>query len=115
MCLAFFPLARSPTSYSWVMRRLLVFLPLYVCSAAVLAQPGPWSGQGDPQQQVRDQRRNELREVLRPPRQAGFGLETTTARADSPLPPSHHLTPEGRAELREQLRREQYDTRRARP
>jgi hypothetical protein len=97
------------------MRRLLVFLPFCVCSAAVLAQPGQRPGQGDPQQLVRDQRRNELREVLRPPRQAGFGMETTTAHAEPVVPPSHHLTPEGRAELREQLRREHNDNRRQRP
>jgi hypothetical protein len=95
------------------MRRLIVTFLFFGCSMPALAQPDRQPGQGDRQQLVRDQRRSELREVLRPSRVVVS--DTTTAQANVPTPPSHHLTPEGRAELREQLRREQGGTRRQQP
>jgi hypothetical protein len=64
---------------------------------------------GDPQQAVRDQRRVQLREVLRSEHHLGAELDTPIANA-SPLP-SRHLTPQERFELREQLRREQNESR----
>jgi len=96
------------------MRRILVTIPFCLCALAVWAEPGPRASQGDPQQILRDQRRSELRDVLRPPRPSDFGPVSTSVRVEPPAPPSRHLTPQERAELREQLRREQNESRRNR-
>lgn len=107
-CLA----APMPTRYSCAMRRILVIFVLCASSAAVPAQPGGQQAHADRLQLERDQRRSELREVLRLPRTVV--PDTTTAQADVP-PPVHHLTPQGRAELREQLRQDKSGTRRPTP
>lgn len=107
-CLA----APMSTRYSCAMRRVLVIFLLCTSAAAVPAQPGGQQALADRLQVERDQRRNELREVLRPPRTVV--PDTTTAQADVP-PPVHHLTPQGRAELREQLRQDKNGTRRPIP
>jgi hypothetical protein len=91
------------------MRRVPVFLFFFLCVAAVTAHSGPLDGIGDPQQSVRDQRRVQLREVLRTERRTGPDSDTATVTVVAP--PSRHLSPQERFELREQLRREQNESR----
>ena len=99
------------------MARYPIFLLLCMVAAATWAQPGQRNGAGDTLPDAREQRRSELREVLKPRRQGAYEPDSA---ALGPTPvnaprPSRHLTPQERLELREQLRREQNESLRIRP
>ena len=105
------------------MPRIWIFLSVCLLAPTVLAQPtGQRTGPGEQQPSLREQRRVELREMLKSGRPAGFEPDTSTSNAP-PQPgrqpvaqaqSGRHLTPQERFELREQLRREQIETRKVR-
>jgi len=79
------------------------------------AQVGPPGGYGNFPPDDRDQqRREQIREVLKSGRQTvgSQGRPAGNAVVLAPVSPSYHLTPQARAELREQLRRDQNESRR---
>lgn len=94
----------------------LLFLLLTGIASAQPGGPGPQRGERLFDRQVdRQQLRGELRGATRPQRPADSD-PTAVATADPvPVTPVRHLSPRERAELRQQLRREQADGRRANP
>jgi len=83
-----------------------------LASGLASAQGAPPVGRSSMPPPDRDaQRREAIREVLKPGRD---GVSTASINRNSVVPvspPPYQLTPQARAELREQLRRERYDNR----
>lgn len=99
------------------MGQILFSVSLCLASSLVCAQGAPPDGRGSVPPPDRDaQRREQIREVLKPGRAPV--IVAPSPGGNSVLvasPPAYQLTPQGRAELREQLRRERYENRGVRP
>lgn len=96
----------------------LLVVSLLLGSGLAWAQAGAPGSRGNPSGLDRDpQRREQIRESLKTVRQPANGPDILFDRNVVPVPPppNYHLTPQGKAELREQLRREQNENRRGRP
>jgi hypothetical protein len=91
------------------MRQILLFLSPLLVSGLVSAQGAPLPDRDA-------QRREQIRDVLKSGR---TGNTPGPMPSNSPVllaqPPHYQLSPQGKAELREQLRREQNDYRGPRP
>ena len=96
---------------------MLLYLSICLAAGVASAQAGPPFTRVSPPPPDRDpQRREQIREVLKPARNAGSGAQVPTTDSVVLAPPSQYqLTPQGRAELREQLRREQIQNRGPQP
>jgi hypothetical protein len=88
--------------------RFSVSLCLAASLASVQAAPPAERG-GVYASDLGAQRRVEIREVTMQGRGGGVGVPPASGTSVTPAsPPPYQLTPQGRAELREQLRRERY-------
>lgn len=92
-------------------------LPLCFCllGASAAAQPGQRPPQDDDRQGARDTRKVDLRESLRSGRPADVGLNLAVVNQEQSASARRHLSPLERAELRQQLRQEQLQSRRVLP
>lgn len=109
------------------MGHILLCMSFFLASGLASAQgfpPGSRSNHAPPDRDA--QRREEIREVLKTGRTGGGSVPPMNVPPPTvPLgsggtvvlvaPPSYQLTPQARAELREQLRRERYENGRGRP
>lgn len=83
---------------------------IWTIGAGVCAQSGSAPGQGRERETTREQRRAELRTAL----QAGRNADQQVPVEDA-VSTGRHLTPQERAEMRQQLRRQQADKPRQQP
>jgi hypothetical protein len=98
------------------MHRLLPAIALLLIGCAALAQPGPEKPQHAERQAAREQLRGELRGATRLPRHEGSHPLDASGSVEAPktATPARHLTPSERAEMRQQLRQEQFDNKKVR-
>ena len=94
------------------MPQILLFLLILFGAAGALAQG---AGGSNERQAAREQRRTELRSALQARRQSEKPPESQGARVEPRTQQVRHLTPEERAEMRQQLRQQQIENRRVRP
>ena len=94
------------------MQRILLFSLMLLGAASALAQG---AGSSNERQAAREQRRTELRSALLARRQSEQPPESQGARVEQRALQARHLTPEERAEMRQQLRQQQIENRRVRP
>lgn len=96
------------------MGQILLCMSFCLASGLASAQGAPPGSRGGVSPPDRDaQRREQIREVLKQGR--GTGTPSNGGSFLVSSPPPYQLTPQGRAELREQLRRERNDNRRELP
>ena len=94
----------------------LLFLLLTSIASAQPGGQGPQRGERLFDRKIdRQQLRGELRGANRPQRPADSDPAALATADAVPVAPVRHLSPRERAELRQQLRREQADARRASP
>lgn len=109
------------------MGQFLFCMSFFLASGLASAQGAPPGSRGNQPPSDRDaQRREEIREVLKTGRTGGVSVPPMTVPPPTVpqgsggavllvSPQSYQLTPQARAELREQLRRERYEHGRGRP
>lgn len=91
------------TPYSLTMNSKLLLATVWLCSAGAFAQSGQNSGPAAEREAAREQRRADLRTALQPNRQP----EVQPTRVYDAHPATRHLSARERAEMRQQLRRQQ--------
>ncbi len=91
--------------YSCSMKRQSLFALIWFCAASAVAQPTQ-TASGLERQDMREQRRAELRTALQANRAANRQSELRGG-ADQATPAVRHLSPGERFEMRQQLRQDQ--------
>ena len=99
------------------MRQFVLLSCFLLLAQAAMAQAAPGGGQGPDRQVAREQLRGDLRGAAQATRpHVGPSTQAPTVpQQEPPAVPGRHLSPRERAEMRQQLRQEHSDFRRARP